>query len=272
MENERLHFCPNCGYELQENARFCPNCGYDLRTIQSEPMTRKNRYQANESIPETSKPKSGKKAGLIMSILGILVIILGIGAWFVLTEGNKVSGGDEQQATVSSSTSSTSQSEDQDSSEDSSTSSDTQSEKLIVSDLTPEEAASAIVAYGSDQINNSDDDLWTGVWDTAATSGMTVYINNFDEVSDDSLSNPGENNVLYTIKLASGDTNRLFYTLNDGQVYYYTGRYVQRKYHFDYDGAAVGQASLKRVVHEVNQDADLLKTVKEANPVIEDDR
>lgn len=288
MENKKVNFCPNCGFELAAGAKFCPNCGYALQPMKktpSEPVTRSQQHaqrsgytETNGQGPRNPKNKSNGTWKIIGAVLIGMLIALGIGTWFIMSAGNKVSGGDAdnnsrvQTKTSSKKASSAKEVTSSVESSSSSSSSEEVTDKLDINQLDPEESGAAIVHYGSDEITDSA--VWADVWSEADATGMTIYVNNFDEVSDDTLSNPGEDNVLYTVKIASTDSSstRLFYTLRDGYVNYYTGSYEDHKYTFDNFGEAVATVSLKHIVTQANQDSDTVESIRNAAVTVEDDR
>ena len=192
----------------------------------SEPVTRSQQHaqrsgytETNEQGPRNPKNKSNGTWKIIGAVLIGMLIALGIGTWFIMSAGNKVSGGDAdnysrvQTKTSSKKASSAKEVTSSVESSSSSSSSEEVTDKLDINQLDPEESGAAIIHYGSDEITDSA--VWADIWSEADATGMTIYVNNFDEVSDDTLSNPGEDNVLYTVKIASTDSSstRLFYTL-----------------------------------------------------------
>ncbi len=48
-------YCPNCGFEVDENARFCPNCGTMLMQEQEEIPAKRVEYLANQPIENFSQ-------------------------------------------------------------------------------------------------------------------------------------------------------------------------------------------------------------------------
>lgn len=283
MENEKANYCPNCGYMIRTKVQFCPNCGYDLRQIGGIKESRQSRYNHSDSdqmqkLDKRQTDKNGSHHGgkLIVAFLTGLLLMIGVVGWFVMTEGNKVTGGDSEKTDVSKKMAVSSKSASKKSASSVSSSSSVSSEeieKLDPNNLTPEETAASVVEFGSENITDSTN-KWTEVWPSVVSSGMIVYVNKFDEVSNDSLSNPGEDNVLYTVKTKSSGnpTDRLFYTLNDGDVSYYTGTFANHKYQIDNLGEAIATVNLKQIIKKINQDSDLIKNVQTVNTEIEDDR
>lgn len=63
--------CPQCGYEYEEDEKFCSQCGISLDNKQSD-----------DEFYEEDNGRS-KKRIVLMSAIGLFVILLGVGAWYI---------------------------------------------------------------------------------------------------------------------------------------------------------------------------------------------
>ena len=90
-------FCPNCGKDCENGSKFCLNCGAKLEdaSAQTRPETMNsfdqssngfNAYNGYDPSPAGAVRSSGggAKKIIIISLIGVLVIALGLGAFFLI--------------------------------------------------------------------------------------------------------------------------------------------------------------------------------------------
>ncbi len=82
---EKKKICSKCGTELQEGQAFCPRCGQKA-DLQVNSSVNAAILQYNTGV--VKEKKKGKKAPLIIGLIAALVIGLGVGAFFVITNLN----------------------------------------------------------------------------------------------------------------------------------------------------------------------------------------
>lgn len=73
-------YCPNCGNNLEENAKFCQKCGTSVsipnmsasqQSVNTAPSMQQAVYGANPTTTATSK-----KNNIILIALGVVVVVL----------------------------------------------------------------------------------------------------------------------------------------------------------------------------------------------------
>jgi len=91
--------CDKCGAVVPEGAETCPECGVPV-TNDSVPSTDDSVPSTDDSVPSTDTtgaevtPAGGKRTMLIVAVAAVLVILIGVGTWFVVKGGAIIGGGD----------------------------------------------------------------------------------------------------------------------------------------------------------------------------------
>ena len=111
--------CDKCGAVVPEGAETCPECGVPVTddsvpstddsvpstdtpvpsTDDSVPSTDDSVPSTDDSVPSTDTtgaevtPAGGKRTMLIVAVAAVLVILIGVGTWFVV-KGGVIGGGD----------------------------------------------------------------------------------------------------------------------------------------------------------------------------------
>lgn len=76
IKEDGKNTCPQCGNECKENAKFCPQCGTLLE--QEQKCSDEDFYEDNGR---------SKKKIVLMSVIGLFVVLLGVGGWYFLAQG-----------------------------------------------------------------------------------------------------------------------------------------------------------------------------------------
>ena len=79
-------FCENCGAKLEDDAKFCTECGTPVEDIAvSEPAPQP---VAQPQPVQQTAPQKSPLVPILIAVLAVLVIAIGIGAFFILRSGS----------------------------------------------------------------------------------------------------------------------------------------------------------------------------------------
>ncbi|MDR2867676.1 MAG: zinc ribbon domain-containing protein [Acholeplasmatales bacterium] len=102
-EIKMVNYCPCCGNKIEDNERFCAKCGFSVQTIQEEYSPANNGLSivgfvlsffisiagliisaiVLHKTPISKRDHAFGKAGLIISIISLVTIILSIIFWII---------------------------------------------------------------------------------------------------------------------------------------------------------------------------------------------
>ncbi|WP_191014342.1 zinc ribbon domain-containing protein [Treponema zioleckii] len=96
VEEKTLKKCASCGTEFDSAFEFCPNCGTKYEPVGDNPAESQNAEQETveaenseaESASEEKPAKKGKKLRLILILFGILAVLGGGIAFFMVQQQN----------------------------------------------------------------------------------------------------------------------------------------------------------------------------------------
>jgi len=71
-----MPFCPNCGKEVQSDAKFCPNCGFSFQV----PTVSQSTQMPTSTNPVAFPHASHRKRNVGLAILAFFIVIILLGA------------------------------------------------------------------------------------------------------------------------------------------------------------------------------------------------